>query len=130
MPWRAALGLAMLPAKSGEAKVSVASFQMLLVCALGFAWSGVLASGYQALTERPAGFELLNNGPSLAALAFIPFLIFAAPVIIIRNTIRAGVVEGRSFMFATLASIIAGFWSLLSGTVVVMGLEAVGILGA
>ena len=31
--------------------------------ALGFALAGVLATGYQAMTKRPASFRLLQRGP-------------------------------------------------------------------
>jgi hypothetical protein len=58
----------------------------------------------------------------------LPFLVFAAPFIIMRNTIRGRRIERRRFEFVMLATIFAGFWSLMSGTVVVMALEAVRLL--
>ena len=54
----------------------------------------------------------------------MPFLIFAAPFIIMRNTIRGRRIEGRNFGFAMMAAVLAGFWSLMSGTVVVMALRS------
>ena len=39
-------------------------------------------------------------------------------------------IEGRNFGFAALAAVVAGFWSLMSGTVVVMALQAIGHLVA
>jgi len=92
--------------------------------ALGFAFAGLLATGYQYFTAQPATFRLVNRGPSTAALASVAFLIFSAPFIIMRNTIRGSRIEGRSFGFAALATVLAGLWSLMSGTVVVMALEA------
>ena len=56
--------------------------------------------------------------------AAVPFLIFSAPFIIMHNTTRGARIEGRSFGFAMLATVLAGLWSLMSGTVVVMALEA------
>jgi len=44
--------------------------------------------------------------------------------------IRGRRVEGRNFGFAALAAVVAGFWSLMSGTVVVMALKAIGHLVA
>jgi hypothetical protein len=41
--------------------------------------------------------------------------------------VRGGTVEQPSFGVIMLATIIIGFWSLMSGTVVVMGLAALGI---
>jgi len=64
------------------------------------------------------------------ALAAVPFLVFAAPFIIVRNTVRGRRIEGRNFGFAALAAVVAGFWSLMSGTVVVMALQAIGHLVA
>jgi O-antigen/teichoic acid export membrane protein len=102
------------------------SVHSLLALAIGFAVAGLLSSGYQLMTLQPASFRLLHEGERNKALAAVPFLIFAAPFIIIRNTIRGRRVEGRNFGFAAMASFLAGFWSLMSGTVVVMTLEAIG----
>ena len=64
-------------------------------------------------------FRLLNGGPRPVTLLAIPVLTFAAPFIIMRNTIRGRRIERRRFEFVMLATVIAGFWSLMSGTVVV-----------
>ena len=106
------------------------SARSLLDLAIGFAVAGMLASGYQLLTLQPASFQLLHEGERNHALAAVPFLLFAAPFIIVRNTIRGTPIEGGNFGFATLAALVAGLWSLMSGTVVVMALEAVGRLVA
>jgi hypothetical protein len=95
---------------------------------IGFAIAGALASGYQAFVERPAGFGLLQQGVVGKAFAAVPFLVFAAPFIIMRNTLRGRRIERRRFEFVMMATVIAGFWSLMSGTFVVMTLEAVGLL--
>jgi len=96
--------------------------------AIGFAFAGVLASGYQALARRPAGFGLLNEGVAPKAFAAVPFLVFAAPFIIMRNTLMGAKVERRRFEFVMMATIIAGFWSLMSGTFFLMTLRAAGLL--
>ena len=102
------------------------SARSLLDLAIGFAVAGMLASGYQLLTLQPASFHLLHEGERNRALAAVLFLLFAAPFIIVRNTVRGTRINGRNFAFAALAALVAGFWSLMSGTVVVMALEAVG----
>jgi hypothetical protein len=102
------------------------SLHSFLALALGFAIAGLLSSGYQLLTLQPASFRLLHEGERRAALAAVPFLLFAAPFIIIRNTVRVRRIDGRGFGMAALAAFLAGFWSLMSGTVVVMTLEAIG----
>jgi hypothetical protein len=95
--------------------------------ALGFALAGLLATGYQLATYRPASFTLLERGPGPTAFAAVPFLAFAAPFIIMRNTIRASEIEARNFPLVMSATIIAGFWSLMSGSVVVMALNSLGL---
>ena len=101
--------------------------QSLLALAIGFSLAGLLATGYQCVTERPASFRLISRGPRTQALAALPLVIFAAPFIIMRNTMRASRIADRRFEFVMLSTVLAGFWSLMSGTLVVMILEAVGL---
>ena len=96
--------------------------------AIGFAFAGALASGYQAYSRRPAGFGLLNEGVAPKAFAAVPFLVFAAPFIIMRNTLIGSRVERRRFEFVMIATVDAGFWSLMSGTFFLMTLRAAGFL--
>ena len=95
---------------------------------LGFALAGALTSGYQAMAQRPAGFGLLQEGAAPRTFAAVPFLVFAAPFIIMRNTLRGAKLERRRFEFVMIATIIAGFWSLMSGTFFLMTLRAAGVL--
>ena len=106
------------------------SVQSLLALAIGFAVAGLLASAYQLLTMQPANFHLLHEAERNVALAAVPFLLFAAPFIIVRNALRGRASSGGSFGTAAVAAFVAGFWSLMSGTVVVMGLDALGHLVA
>ena len=110
------------------AVMSPESIQSFYALALGFAWAGFLATGYQFATRRPASFRLLKRGPRPSAFAAIPFLAFAAPFIIMRNTVRGRRLEKRGFGFAMMATVVAGFWSLMSGTLVVMALEKIGLI--
>lgn len=100
----------------------------LMSLLIGFALAGALTSGYQLLVQRPAGFGLLQQGAAPGAFAAVPFLVFAAPFIIMRNTLMGQRIERRRFEFVMMATVLAGFWSLMSGTFVVMTLEAVGLL--
>jgi O-antigen/teichoic acid export membrane protein len=104
------------------------AFNSLFSLCIGFALAGALASGYQVFTERQAGFGLLQEGVTPHRFAAVPFLVFAAPFIIMRNTLRGVQVERRRFEFVMLATVIAGFWSLMSGTFFVMTLRAAGLL--
>ena len=102
------------------------SIEAFFALAIGFAIAGVLATGYQAATSRPASFRLLRRGPQPATFAAVPLIVFAAPFIIMRNTIRGHRIMGGPIHMVMLATVIAGLWSLMSGTVVVMALGAVG----
>ena len=101
------------------------SFFSLLI---GFSLAGALVSGYQALAERPAGFGLLQEGITPRRFAAVPFLVFAAPFIIMRNTLRGAKIERRRFEFVMMATVLSGFWSLMSGTFFLMTLRATGVL--
>jgi hypothetical protein len=111
-----------------ELPMSPDALNSLLSLAIGFALAGVLASGYQAFLQRPAGFGLLNQGPAPKTIAAVPFLVFAAPFIIMRNTLIGGRHEARRFQITTVATVLSGVWSLMSGTFIVMTLRAVGLL--
>ena len=69
--------------------------QSFFALAIGFAIAGVIATGYQVVTSRPASFRLLQRRPAAGDLAAVPLLVFAAPFIIMRNTIRGRRIEGR-----------------------------------
>lgn len=105
--------------------MSAHSLQLLHSLALGFAVSGLLASLYRALAHKPASFSLLQLGGMGAVLA-VPFLAFAAPAIILRNTIRGRRIENRRMEFVFLATTLALAWSLMSGRVVTMVLLSFG----
>ena len=70
-------------------------------------------------SSRPS-FDLLEDRAAPRALAAVPFLAFAAPFIIMRNTLRGRRFERRRIEFVMLATVLAGFWSMMSGTVVVI----------
>jgi hypothetical protein len=109
--------LVALPAISPE---TVESFFAL---AIGFAVAGLCASGYRLFSMRFPSFRLLEVGPVPARFAAIPLLMFSAPFIIMRNTIRGRRTEGRRTEIVMVATVIAGLWSLISGTVVVLALQ-------
>jgi hypothetical protein len=108
--------------------MSPEALNSLFSICIGFALAGALASGYQALVQRPAGFGLLQEGVAPKTFAAVPFLVFAAPFIIMRNTLRGAKVERRRFEFVMMATVLAGFWSLMSGTFFLMTLRAAGLL--
>ena len=106
------------------------SVQNVLALVLGFAVAGLCSSAYQHFTSRLPTFGLLSAGPSPSTFAAVPLLMLAAPFLIMRNTLLGRRQEGRRFEFVFLATMIAGFWSLMSGLVLVTTLQACGLLHA
>ena len=104
--------------------MSPEALQSFLAVALGFAVAGLSCTLYQLLTLRPASFRLLHAARG-EALAFVPFLAFAAPFIIMRNTLQ-GQREAprRRLESVMMATVVAAFWSMLYGTLVEMTVEA------
>jgi hypothetical protein len=92
--------------------------ETLLALAIGFAVAAVVASGYQLWAERPLSFRLMIVRERGRALAAVPMLVLAAPFIIMRNTIRGSRFERRRAGFVAVATVVAGLWSLMSGTLV------------
>jgi len=103
--------------------MSPEALQNLMSLALGFAVAGLFSSAYQLATSRLPSFSLLSSGPSPQAFAVVPLLVVAAPFLIMRNTLLGRRQEGRRFEFVFLATLIAGFWSLMSGMVMVSTLQ-------
>jgi hypothetical protein len=97
--------------------IQPAAMDALLSLALGFAFAGLLASGFEVFTTRNAGFALLQKG-GMAGLASVPLVVFSAPFLIIRNTVRGQRREKRPVHFVMLATMIACIWSIASGRVV------------
>ncbi|MFN3658101.1 MAG: DUF6949 family protein [Pseudolabrys sp.] len=108
--------------------ITAQSMQMLIALALGFAVAGMSASAYRLVTSRLPTFALLSVGPRVAALAALPLLILSAPFLIMRNTLLDRPQQRRRFEFVFLATLIAGFWSLMSGLALVTTLQACGLV--
>lgn len=106
--------------------IQPAALEALQSLFLGFAFAGLLASAYELFTARRADFQLLQAG-GLSAVATVPVVVFSAPFLILRNTVRGRRIEGRPLVFVMLASMIAALWSMASGRVV---LDLLMFLGA
>ena len=108
--------------------MSPEALNSLFSLCIGFALAGALTSGYQLMAHRPAGFALLQEGMTPKRFVAVPFLVFAAPFIIMRNTLVGVQIERRRFEFVMMATVIAGFWSMMSGTFFLMTLRVTGLL--
>jgi hypothetical protein len=104
--------------------MSPESIELTLAFAIGFAVAGMVATGYQAVTRRPASFRLLRRGPAPATFAAVPVLAFAAPFIIVRDALRRRRTRRMPSDALLFLSMAASFWSMMSGTVIVMAVEA------
>ncbi len=105
--------------------MSPESIESFLALAVGFSFAGLISTFYQLLAQRPASFRLLEQDARMASVAAVPFVVFAAPFMIMRNTLRGRVIQHRRFETVMIATVIAGLWSLMSGTCLIMALEAV-----
>ena len=103
--------------------MSPQSCQMLLALALGFAFAGLCCSAYRLATDRLPSLSLLACGPRLSAFAALALLIVAAPFLIMRTILLGGEALDR-FQVVFLATLLAGFWSLMSGLALMMTLQA------
>ncbi len=103
--------------------MSAEALQAFLALAIGFSFAAAMSTGYQLAVSRPPSFQMLSRGPSPSALAAVPFLVFAAPYLIIRLLVRAGFAGPQEFGPVMVATMFAGIWSLMSGTVLMMMLQ-------
>ena len=104
--------------------ISPEAIESFFCLAMGFAIAGLCASGYRLACKHLPSFRLLEAGTLPSRFAAVPLLMFSAPFIIMRNTVLACRIEGRRAEVVMIAAAIAGLWSLMSGTVVVLGLQA------
>ncbi len=87
-------GPAVATAGAGPLTIDPAAFELLTSLLIGFAFAGLLASAFELFTARRADFRLLQAG-GLVAVASVPVVVFSAPFLILRNTVRGRRIEGR-----------------------------------
>jgi hypothetical protein len=104
--------------------ISPETVEVLFAIAIGFSMAGLCACGYRLFGMHFPSFHLLEAGPMAARFAAVPLLVFSAPFLIMRNTLHGRRIERRRAEFIVIATLIAGLWSLMSGTAVVMALQA------
>lgn len=104
--------------------MSAGALHSLYVLLLGFSVAGAFATGYQLLTARPPSFNIFGDGTGVAAAAHVPFLVFAAPFIIVRDAIALRRPGAENFFAAMVATVVAGCWSLMSGKFVMLAVAA------
>ncbi len=80
----------------------------------GIVAAGVTSSFYRLVTNKPPSFSVLT-APLPEVMTGMATLIFAGPMVIMRNAVRARVLEQRAWIWLALSTSIATFWSFMSG---------------
>ncbi len=99
------------------------NFIYAFAMAMGFVLAGLAGSFYKLVTNRRLSFELTDVARHQLVLGFF-MLMFAGPVVIMRNAIRGRLIERRAFYWLILSTLIAVLWSFLAGTTLINGLNA------
>ncbi|ODN70684.1 hypothetical protein A6302_01969 [Methylobrevis pamukkalensis] len=99
-------------------------YAALVITISGFVAAGLISSFYQLVTARPCAFDIPDTRPA-SAIASILTCMFAGPMILMRNAVRGRFIERRPIGWLFASTLIAGGWSLCSGTVVLSLVYAV-----
>ena len=86
----------------------------LFTIATGFVAAGLAGSLYRMAMNKPPSFQMLSESTG-GMVAGIVTLVFAGPTVIMRNALKAQVVENRPPAWLALSTVIAIFWSFLVG---------------
>lgn len=89
----------------------------LYATAVGFVTAGILASFVQLVSGEPLRFGMEAKSMMASILAVLLYMV-AGPAILMRNNVRAVAARSRSAAWLGLSVSIAGFWSLMSGLLV------------
>ena len=93
--------------------------------ACGFVAAGIFGSFYQLVTDRPVKFAV-SLETTLSGMRDVLIVTFCGPFIIMRNAIKARLVERRPMGWLVASSVVALTWSTCSGTVGMQFLRAAG----
>jgi len=98
--------------------------------AVGFVAAGLISSAYQLVTNRQVAFELLYQRNAAAILGVLT-LVIAGPAVIMRNAIRARLVEKRAGHWLALSTVLSAGWSFFQGVFIlsiVIGARSSGLI--
>ncbi|MBV1886575.1 MAG: hypothetical protein KUG61_05790 [Parvibaculaceae bacterium] len=87
---------------------------LLLTVAVGFVAAGLAGSIYQVATKKQISFQMWEENTAGLAMGVLA-LVVAGPNVILRNALRAQVIEKRPPMWLGLSAMISSMWSFLSG---------------
>jgi hypothetical protein len=94
---------------------------------IGFVLAGLAGSFFRLVTRHAISFELAEAARPHLAFG-IATLMFAGPAVIMRNAVRARLVERRALFWLALSSLIAVTWSFLAGLMLLYGLYGFNVL--
>ena len=96
-------------------------FVLVYVTCVGFVVAGIIASLYQLIAAKPAGFSSINVDTWAGGFASMFLVALAGPVILMRNAMRGRRLEKRPIGWLFGSAAIASVWSAVSG-ILEMGL--------
>jgi len=76
--------------------------------ATGIVTAGLVASFYRLITKKPPSFQMWQE-TTLGLVGGIATLIFAGPSVIMRNALRAQVIENRPPVWLAASAFLSGF---------------------
>ncbi len=83
----------------------------------GVVTAGLVSSFYRLVTNKPPSFQMWQE-TTMGIIGGVLTLVLAGPSVIMRNAIRAQVIENRPPGWLVASSLMAGLWSFLVGVFV------------
>ncbi len=83
----------------------------------GVVTAGLVSSLYRLVTNKPPSFQMWQE-TTIGLIGGVLTLVLAGPSVIMRNALRAQVIENRPPGWLVVSSLMAGLWSFLVGVFV------------
>jgi Family of unknown function (DUF6949) len=80
----------------------------------GVVTAGLVSSLYRMVTNKPPSFQMWQE-TTMGLIGGVLTLVLAGPSVIMRNALRAQVIENRPPGWLVVSSLMAGLWSFLVG---------------
>ncbi len=80
----------------------------------GVVTAGLVSSLYRLVTNKPPSFQMWQE-TTAGIIGGVLTLVLAGPSVIMRNALRAQVIENRPPGWLVVSSLMAGLWSFLVG---------------
>ncbi|MCE8000097.1 MAG: hypothetical protein HEP70_14660 [Rhodobiaceae bacterium] len=80
----------------------------------GVVTAGLVSSLYRLVTNKPPSFQMWQE-TTMGIIGGVLTLVLAGPSVIMRNALRAQVIENRPPGWLVVSSLMAGVWSFFVG---------------